>query len=203
MAECPPLHIPHKEWANRDELENYLAIERWARCKDEGCTCYVRHFEGVQTYDPPFGGVGERADLVEFDSANYVSENICGTIPSANSMLVMHLRWVWQTSADDPYIVTGPPGLASARFVGVWGEGFDPSNGFRNADGALAIDTRLGTGTEWYSDGLQEGGTLTTPLNIFPNGQGFSIWAGQNSSETLDLDIAVDIYSVCACACPL
>lgn len=205
---CPPLHIPNKEWSgDRRELENYVAIERWALCREEGCTCYVRHIEGTQTFDPPFGGAGQRVDLVEFDPANFTADNVCGTLSDTAAMLTMHLRWWWTTNSDDPFItdITGA-GLASVsgRIIGVWAQGFDPSNGFNGpADGNLAIDTRLGLGTEWYYDGSVEGGSLSTPINIFPAGQAFTIWAGQSSDTALDLQIVADIYTVCACSCVL
>lgn len=205
---CPPLHIPNKEWSgDRKELENYVAIERWALCKDEGCTCYVKHMEtedGGQFIECQDVGNtdGYRADLVQIV---WDTVNECGTLPSDDAMAVLHLNWNWSTNPPpdghgEPTIDCAPayPRVPIALFVGVYAEGFPPP------DLPIARDTRLALGGQWaYVNGdVYDGGSLSVPLNIFPAGADFTVWVAQNGDNKY-VTMRADLYTVCACSCVL
>lgn len=225
MTPCPELHIPHKEWSGqREELENYVAIERWARTRGcgEACSCYVEHRETTQTIPTYDGFNGARPDPVLIDPWSEI--NSCGTLSDESSMLMLVLNWQWQSRPSDPFsnkwnvgppdynqpmLGGGPAGggaanVPNARFVGVYGEGMSPA-----ADNAIAIDTRLGLGDDWLQlqnalPGITvEGGSISVALNLFPAGQGFNVWVAQNTSDDLDIFLRADLYTVCGCACVL
>lgn len=193
---CPELHIPHKDWSGkREELENYVAIERWARTR--GCgggSCYIQHREAIAQSIDGGAAVGDGAEAYEIV---WDSTNTCGTLSDDQAMLMLILNWQWEAGFADPHVDNNI--TASAK--GVWVA--DDSNAT-----FIAGDTRLGLGQAWppvngpswdYSDW----GSLSVPLNIYPAGQDFHVWVAQNSGLPRDITIRADLFTVGGCGCVL
>lgn len=197
---CPELHIPHKEWASREELENYIAIERWAKTRGCGaCDCFVEHKEAIAQVIDGGATIGDAAVMYE---VTWDTTNTCGTLTNDQSLMLLFVNWRWEGGSNDPYLDGYPTNnLISAKGVFIT----DDSN-----TNVIAGDTRIGLGQAWLGSGggaptwdYSDMGSLAIPLNIFPAGQDFHVWAAQNSGAARELTIRADRFTICGCECVL
>lgn len=201
MTPCPELHIPHKEAAGREQLENWHALEIWARTRGcaGACECFVEHREAIAQTIPLGSAPASEGALCEPIEVTWDTTNTCGTLTDTDAMLMLSVNWFWEAAPNDPYLDTrsfAVNNAVSAR--GVWIT--DDANSV-----SIAGDTRMALGQGWCQFPFESAdfGSITIPLNIYPGGQDFHVWVAQSSDGDLNLTMRADRFTVCGCSCVL